>query len=167
MKNNKYSSDSINVLTTILIGLFPEFKGVFAELSEDGIMITFQTVKSRLVNLLFPGQTKIKKSLYELLWKDIPLRLSHRRAGNASFTIIYVIGIMSVMLESPENIIDYLQKKYEEIQKPYNKNFADILADIEFMEKQSAEALANKLLTVVNSINNNTTTFKHILRIMG
>lgn len=166
MKKTVFENSDLSLLIEILKGLFPEFQNIIVTFGDVGIVVTFKTTANMLMSKLFPAHTSIRKSLHELLWKEIPLRLSYRKAGNASFTYIYYLGIMSVMMEEPGYIIKYLNRKFKEISNPYKKDFDLLISDIEVLESQATKDndIIEKLLHTISIINKPSQTVKTFFR---
>jgi len=147
MKIIKFEKKDIDILVKVLKGLFSEeYHDITAKETSSGVNIVFHKESNRALNVLFPMYSKIEKSLFELLWKEIPLRLSYRRAGNKSFTYIYLLGITRIMMEDPSLLIKYLERKYKEIHTPYEKDIDLVMMDIENLEKVGQQAFSAKKL---------------------
>jgi hypothetical protein len=146
MKNIKFEKKDILKLSLMIKSLFPEYVNVEVKETNSGLNVVFHNVPDNFFARLFPRYSRVEKSLFELLWKDIPLRLSYRKAGNQSFTYVYLVGIMSTMAENPEFLLGYLMRKYNEIQNPYQKDFDLFMEDMNILEKRCKESFSTEKL---------------------
>jgi len=124
MKKTVFNKEQINMLLIMCYALFPEY--IYIKENKD--ILRFSNIKKNSVNNLVADLFNIDVNtvhihIFDLLYNQIPYRLSLRAKGNLSFAALYIVNAMYISTIDPSSVINYFYEEvFKKIENPYDIN---------------------------------------------